>query len=65
MKAVRIHEHGEMEKLIIDDIPEPVLRKVEKDHPDILEIQTGWGQTNPKGTWETYAEEVAPEIVPH
>ncbi|SVC69696.1 uncharacterized protein METZ01_LOCUS322550, partial [marine metagenome] len=23
MKAVRIHEHGEMEKLIIDDIPEP------------------------------------------
>ena len=49
----------------IDDIPTPVLKKVEKDHPDILGIQTGWGQTNPKGTWEAYAEEIAPETLPN
>ena len=49
----------------IDDIPSPVLKKVEKDYPEILGKQTGWGQTNPKGTWEAYSEEVDPEIVPN
>ncbi len=46
-----------------DDIPRVVLERVEKDHPEILEKQHGWGTTNPKGTWETYAEEVSPEII--
>jgi len=40
-----------------------VLERVEKDHPEILEKQNGWGTTNPKGTWEAYAEEVPPEII--
>lgn len=44
------------------DIPEPVLKRVEKDHPEILKVQSGWGNTIPKGTWEAYAEEVPPEI---
>jgi len=47
----------------IDDIPRVVIERVERDHPEILEKQNGWGSTNPKGTWEAYAEEVSPEII--
>ena len=46
----------------MSDIPDPVLKRVEKDHPEILEVQSGWGNTIPKGTWEAYAEEVPHEI---
>jgi len=46
----------------IEDIPRVVLDRIVKDHPDLLEKQAGWGQTNPKGTWEAYSEEVEPEI---
>ena len=46
----------------VDDIPRVVFDRIIKDHPDLLEKQTGWGQTNPKGTWEAYSEEVEPEI---
>lgn len=46
----------------LDDIPRGVLERVEKDHPEILEVQSGWGNTIPKGTWEAYAEEVPPEV---
>lgn len=45
-----------------DDIPKVVLERIIKDHPDLLDKQSGWGQTNPKGTWEAYSEEVEPEI---
>ncbi len=47
----------------LDDIPREVLKRVEKDHPEILEVQSGWGNTIPKGTWEAYAEEVPAEDV--
>ena len=47
----------------IDDIPKVVLDRVVRDHPDLLEKQSGWGQTNPKGTWEAYSQEVKPEIL--
>ena len=46
----------------LDDIPRGVLERVEKDHPEILEVQSGWGNTIPKGTWEAYAEEIPPEV---
>ena len=46
-----------------DDIPRVVMDRVVRDHPDLLEKQTGWGQTNPKGTWEAYSQEVQPEIL--
>ena len=47
----------------IEDIPKVVLDRVKRDHPDLLEKQSGWGQTNPKGTWEAYSQEVKPEIL--
>ncbi len=46
----------------LDNIPRVVLERLERDRPDILEPQTEWGDTQPDGTWESFAEEVPPEV---
>lgn len=45
----------------LDNIPRVVLERLERDHPELLEPQTGWGDTQPRGTWELFSEEVPPE----
>ena len=46
----------------LDNIPRVVLERLERDRPDMLEPQTDWAALEPIGTWESFAEEVPPEI---
>ena len=48
----------------LDNIPRVVLERLERDRPDLLEPQTDWAALQPRGTWESFAEEVFPEIQP-
>jgi hypothetical protein len=43
------------------DVPPKVLAYIEKNVPEYLEVPDHWPEVMPKGTWEAYAEEVAPE----
>ncbi len=44
------------------DVPPKVLAYIEKHAPDYLEPPRDWPQESPRGTWEAYAAEVAPEV---
>ena len=43
------------------DIPKKLLAYLEKNMPEYLEIPGDWEPARPQGTWEKYAEQVAPE----
>lgn len=45
----------------VDDIPRVVLKRVERDRPDLLEEPTDGPDEGVRGTLEAYAEEVPPE----
>ncbi|WNC72143.1 DUF1838 family protein [Thalassotalea psychrophila] len=44
------------------DIPEKVLAYTEQHHPEYLIAPNDWDDGFPIGTWESYAQKVAPEI---
>ena len=46
----------------LDNIPRVVLERLERDRPDLLEPQTDWAAEQPRGTWESFAEEVPREV---
>ena len=46
----------------LDNIPRVVLERLERDRPDLLEPRTDWAALQPRGTWESFAEEVPPEV---
>ena len=47
----------------LDNIPRVVLERLERDHPELLEPETGWEEgIEPRGTWELFSEEVPPEV---
>ncbi len=58
----RMHSHKR--HLGLDEIPRKVLAYTEQHHPEYLEPCTDWDDGFPIGTWEAYAREVAPEVVP-
>jgi hypothetical protein len=45
----------------LDDIPRPLLRRIERDCPDYLELPTDWDMGPILSTWEAYARDTAPE----
>jgi hypothetical protein len=47
----------------VEDIPPAVLKRVERDRPDLLEEPTDGPDEGVRGTLEAYAEEVPPEVV--
>ncbi len=46
----------------LEDIPPVVLKRVERDRPDLLEEPTDGPDEGVRGTLEAYAEEVPPEV---
>lgn len=46
----------------VEDIPPAVLKRVERDRPDLLEEPTDGPDEGVRGTLEAYAEEVPPEV---
>lgn len=45
----------------LDNVPEPVRRRLERDHPHMLEAPDSWAQHPVGSTWGYYAEVVPPE----
>lgn len=46
----------------VEDIPKSVLKRVEKERPDLLEEPTDGPDEGVRGTLEAYAEDVPPEV---
>jgi hypothetical protein len=46
----------------LDDVPRPMLRRIERDHPEFLEPPTDWEAGTILSTWEAFAREVPPEV---
>ncbi|WP_029013865.1 DUF1838 family protein [Niveispirillum irakense] len=46
----------------VEDIPKAVLKRVERDRPDLLEEPTDGPDEGVRGTLEAYAEDVPPEV---
>lgn len=46
----------------VEDIPKSVLKRVERDRPDLLEQPTDGPDEGVRGTLEAYAEDVPPEV---
>ena len=72
MKMGRKHPHGMLFGRMhshkrnkgFEDIPPKVLAYTERHHPDYLEPCDDWDDGHPMGTWEAYAQSVAPENQP-
>ena len=55
----RMHSHKGLPGY--QDLPEKLLRYIEKNHPESLQVPDDWTDKRPVGTWEKYAAEVSPE----